>query len=148
MKTVHLSDNEIQQYTFDLVNCGDTIIEHINSCDMCKNVSENYRLLSKAIKEQPEPQVAFNLADLVLDKLPSPIAQKTTKDYSISFSIIISIGIVLMMVYALKSSLINLIDIKNITTYFIISIGVFVTALWSIDMVKSYNRKMNTINFY
>jgi len=147
MKTVHLSDNEIQKYTFDLVNCGDTIIEHINSCDRCKNVSENYRLLSKAIKEQPEPQVASNLADLVMEKLTSPIVQKTVKDYTISLSIIISVAIVLMMLYGIKSSLINLIDIKNITTYFIISVGVFVTALWSVDMVKSYHRKMNIINF-
>jgi len=147
MKTVHLNDNDIQQYTFDFVNCGDIIIEHINSCKQCKNVSENYRLLSKEIKVQAEPELAFNLADLVMEKLPAPITQKPSKDYTLSLSIIIGIGVLVLMLYGFKSNLINLIEIKNISTYFIIALGVFVSGLFSIDMIRSYNKKINIINF-
>lgn len=147
MKTVHLSDNDIQQYTFDFVNCEASIIEHINNCEPCKNASESYQLLSEGIKAQAEPQIVFNLADLVMEKLPAPIAQKPSREYSLSLSIIISIGIIIVMLYSFKSNLVNLIEIKNISTYFIIMIGVFVAGLWSIDMIKSYNRKINIINF-
>jgi len=147
MKTTHLSDKKIQLYTFDLENCENSVIEHIDSCDVCKNAVDSYQLLSKTLKEQPKPNVDFNLTELVLDRLPQR-EHKPLRDYTIiSALIILGFGIIAIVLYSFKNSFINFVEIKDLTSYFIISVGVFIAILSSLDMIKSFNRKINTINF-
>lgn len=147
MKTRHITDKKIQLYTFDLDNCENIVIEHIDSCEICKNVSDSYLLLSKTLKEQPKPQLDFNLTELVLDKLP-PKEHKPLRDFTIiSALIILGFGVIAIVLYSFKNRYINFVEIKNLTTYLIISVGVFIALLSSLDMIKSFNKKMNTIKF-
>jgi len=147
MKTTHLSDKEIQQYTFDINKCESIIIEHIEACELCKNVADSYQLLSKTLTEQPRPYLDYNLAERVLVKLPSK-NRKPLPDYTIiSALIILCFGIIAIVLDSFKNSLINFGEIKNLTSYFIVSVGVFIALLSSLDMIKSFNRKINNINF-
>lgn len=147
MKTTHLSDKEIQQYTFDIDKCESIIIEHIEACEICKDIADSYQLLSKTLSEQPRPHLDYNLAERLLVKLPSK-NHKPLRDYTIiSALIILCFGIIAIVLYSFKNSLNNFSEIKNLTTYFIVSVGVFIALLSSLEMIKSFNRKINTINF-
>lgn len=147
MKTTHLSDKEIQQYSFDIDNCENIVIEHIEACEICKNMADSYQLLSKTLTELPSPHLDFNLAELVFNKLP-PIEHNPSRNYTITSALImLCFGIITIVLYSFKNSFSSFIEIKNLTTYFIVSVGVFIAILSSLDMIKSFNRKISSINF-
>lgn len=69
MISKHLSGNDIQQYVSDPLLCEQYIIQHIESCDACKEKAEPYRILFSGIAQQAKPEFDFNLADLVISQL-------------------------------------------------------------------------------
>lgn len=148
MKTAHANDKSIQQYVFDLDNCDSDLVEHINSCNLCGKIAYSYRLLSKDIKEQESPILNSNLEDLIVERITNEIKQKqrTKKHPFVGAMIIIVIGIIAIILNTLITELKNLFDANSLSTYFIICIGVFMTILLSMDIVRSFNIKMNKIN--
>jgi len=148
MKTDHLNDQSIQRYIFDFDNCDNSILEHIDSCEICLQIADNYKLLSKDLKNLENPVLNDNLGDLILEKITNKIEQKKSKkDYNyISAIVFIAIGVIAMMISAFKVELINQVETNNMYLYLIISIGVFTTILLSVDSFRSFNLKMNEIN--
>jgi len=148
MKTTHVSDHDIQQFTFDLSECEADIIKHMHSCGACKERAESYLLLSNTIKDQPEPVLEFNLTELVLDQLPQSSNKESTYTYFIYFLIIASIGVVVTALYLLKDTLIHLFsNTTTISTSFIISVAMLITFALSLDLVRSFNKKTNMLNY-
>lgn len=149
MKTRHVTDPEIQQYIFDKTNCSHDTIQHINSCDVCMHIVDSYQLLSKELKQQNTPVLEYNLADKVLEKIAIPTQQKQHfKNYTaISAIICIAIGMLLILLDTLNSTTYVFFDIDKVSIYFISCIGFFITLLWSIDMIRTFNIKMTNIRY-
>ena len=72
MVTKHLTDDEVQQYAIDKLNCEKRIVEHIHVCEKCRSKVEVYQLLITGIKQQSQPAFDFDLSKMVLQQLPSP----------------------------------------------------------------------------
>lgn len=150
MKTTHVSDYDIQKFTFDLSECDAGIIKHIHSCRECKKRAENYLSLSHTIKNQPEPILEFNLTELVLDKLPLSSKKESDYTYFIYFLIMISIGVVVSSLYYFKGVFIDLFSNTNttaISTSFMVSVALLIIVALSLDLVRSFNKKINMLNY-
>ncbi|MDC1162051.1 hypothetical protein OAT18_01275 [Tenacibaculum sp.] len=147
MKIKHVNDQDIQQFAFDLVACKIEVAKHIQSCKTCKMRVEEYQLLSNTIKNQPEPVVEFNLAELVLNQLPLTIKEQPIYSYFVYFLIALSIGLVTSSLYYFKEFFLEL--FSNITTifiYLIISITALISFVQSLDILRSFNKKINILN--
>lgn len=149
MKTTHVDDQHIQQFIFDIDTCDNNVITHINSCDVCQEIADSYTLLSIDLKEQKAPVLSFNLEDRILQQITHQVEQEQrSKKYSFTGPIIsIIFGIIAILSNTFIGELRNLLDLKDLSTYFIVSIGIFITTLLSIDVVRLFKSKMHKINF-
>lgn len=149
MTDKHLNDAEIQQYVFQKTNCGVDIIEHIQHCTNCKIKVEQYNLLFEGIKQQEKPVFDFNLADLVMQKLPKSQHKGSYEKLFSYFIISISFFFVCVVFYLFGNNLLNL--FLGITP---ILIGLIITTVTSllvflcIDMYRKYQTQMKALNFY
>ncbi|WP_109852020.1 hypothetical protein [Aquimarina sp. AU58] len=147
MKTQHPCDKDIQEYIFDTSNCSSDIIEHINSCEVCKKVSESYLLLSKELKSQPEPVLEFDLSELILDQLTFS-KKESIYNYMLSFIIIMSIGITFFTIYIFRDVFSNMFSANiTISNYFIVSITTIISLFLGFDMYRSYYKKINMLKY-
>ncbi len=148
MKMKHVNDHDIQQFAFDLSECKAEVIEHISSCKVCEMRVESYQSLSSVIKNQPDPIVEFNLSELVLEQLEIAPKKKPIYSYFIYFLIILSIGIILISLFYFNGIFINLLGSSAVTpAYFLISIVVLISFALGLDMVRSFNKKINMLNY-
>ncbi len=150
MKTTHVSDHDIQKFTFDLSKCETEIIKHIHSCRECKKRAESYLSLSHVIKDQLEPILEFNLTELVLDQLPVSSKNESAYSYFIYFLIMVSIGVVVSSLYYFKGIFIDLFSNTNTTAIsasFMISIALLIIVALSLDLIRSFNKKINMLNY-
>ncbi|NQX81476.1 MAG: hypothetical protein HRT66_05725 [Flavobacteriaceae bacterium] len=144
MKKEHLKENEIQEYVFDFRNCNYSIIQHIDNCNTCKKAVTDYTLLSEGIKTQPEPLLEYDLAEMVMAKLPA-VEKKPKREYNSSGLVALILGIIGATIYLFKNNISTLVKLNDIATYLIISIGAIIAVLWIADIVKSHNKKINSI---
>ena len=148
MKTIHVSDHSIQKFAFDLSECEAEIVNHIHSCGECKKRVEGYLSLSNTIKEQTTPVLDFNLTELILDQLPLSSKKESAYNYFIYFLILISIGVVAAALYFFKDTLVNLFsNTSAIPISFIISVAMLIVFALSIDLVRSFNKKVDMLNY-
>jgi hypothetical protein len=148
MKTTHVSDHDIQQFTFDLSECEAEIIKHIDSCGACKKRAEIYLSLSNTIKDQPDPVFEFNLAELVLKQLETSPEKQSVYTYIIYFLIMLSIGVVVSVLYFFKDIFIDLFsNTTAIPIYFIISVAMLISFTLGLDISRTFNKKINMLNY-
>ncbi|MDY8137058.1 hypothetical protein [Aquimarina sp. 2201CG5-10] len=148
MKTIHVSDYDIQQFTFDLSECEAEVVKHINSCEICKRRVEEYQLLSNTIKSQPDPIFEFNLSDQVLEQLEISPEKESTYGYFIYVLIVLSIGVVTSCLFYFKEIFIDLFkSTAAISTYLIISVTVLISLVMVFDMFRSFNKKIDLLNY-
>lgn len=149
MKNQHLTDTEIQQYALQKSNCEVGILQHIQNCPNCKMKAGQYSLLFGAISEQEKPIFEFNLADLVLERLPKH--QQNFANENSFFSIIGTIAFFLFCIlsYFFGKNLLDLFTgIKPIL------IGLIITTVTSIliflltDIYKKHQTQMQALNIY
>ncbi|WP_106792655.1 hypothetical protein [Aquimarina sp. Aq78] len=147
MKMQHLYDKDIQKYTFDKSNCSSDNIEHINSCEVCKKVSESYLLLSRELKSQPEPELEFNLTELVLDRLAFS-KKEPIYNYMLCLIIIMSLGAAFFTIYIFRDVFSNVFSTNiTISNYFILSIAILISLFLGLDMYRSYYKKINMLKY-
>jgi len=148
MKTMHLSDSDIQRFTFDLSKCDSEIIKHVHTCDVCKKRVESYQSISKSIQDQPTPVLEFNLTEMVLDHLPSSHEKPTAINYLIYSLIMACLGVVCFVLYSFKDALIDLFSYTStIVNYFIMSVAILVLIDLGLDMYRSFNKKLDLLNY-
>jgi hypothetical protein len=148
MTNKHLTDEELQQYALDSSACDATIAAHILLCEDCKARSENYELLFTAIKQQPEPVFDFNLPNLVLAQLPKPKPGLFPKGFFTYLLIMVSIILPVIVLYVFRKYWFDFFnDIATYTVLLIImSFAALMVAL-CIDTFRSYQKKMNSLNY-
>jgi uncharacterized membrane protein YidH (DUF202 family) len=106
--------------------------------------------LSNTIKDQPEPVLEFNLTELVLDQLPLSSKKESDYTYFIYFLIIVSVGVVVSSLYYFKGIFIDLFNNTNttaISTSFMVSVALLIIVALSLDLVRSFNKKINMLNY-
>lgn len=143
MVAKHLTDDEIQQYAFDRSNCESRIIVHVQLCTTCKERVATYELLIAAIAQQPQPRFDFNLSELVVERIPVSKPQFFSEHFFVYLIILASILSIAGSVYLYRSYLAPLFTgIAPLMIYLIAVPTIMVMAAVSIDMYKSYQKKM------
>lgn len=149
MLTNHLIDDDIQQYALDGSNCEPEIIVHVQSCETCKARVTTYQLLFSAIRKQPEPAFDFDLAGLVLPQLPAAKSRSTSDNILVYLFSLVTVVLTGTLVYLFREYLTNLFTgITSLLLYLIATTVITILSLLCIDMYKSYQKKMNALDFY
>lgn len=149
MKALHLTDEEIQEYAIDRSAVDMAIREHAGICEECKARVEGYQLLFHAIKQQPPPAFDFDLAELVMAKLPAakPVPSNGNSIiYMLAFAAISLTGAVLYYFRAFIASLFT--SITPVLIYLTAATIITLAVMLSMDMYKNYHRKMKALDFY
>ena len=144
----HLTDDEVQQYAIDKLNCEKRIVEHIHVCEKCRSKVEVYQLLITGIKQQSQPAFDFDLSKMVLQQLPSPktsIANDNALIWIFSFMGLAFLG---GAIYLFISYFDLFEGIKIIFIYLIVITAVTVLAYLFIDMYKKYKHGMKVLDLY
>lgn len=147
MKARHLSENELQQYVSEPLLCELSIFEHIESCDVCKEKVEAYRILFLEIKQQTKPAFEFNLADLVLSQL-EPSKPKFSGDIFTVY-LFAGIGIVAILFSGILFSkyLSDLFTGTSILFLYLFAAITLVTLLFQgVEIFRRYQKQMNALN--
>ena len=148
MLTKHLTDTEVQQYVVDRQHCELKIVEHMHLCGNCKLKAEIYESLVTGIKQQPQPTFNFDLAELVVQQLPSP-KEKASDRLLLRLLIFVGIAIIGTGVYFFEGSFVYLFKgVAAIFIYLIIITAVAVCIGLFIDMYKKYNNEMKLLDSY
>ena len=148
MVTKHLTDDEVQQYAIDKLNCEKRIVEHIHVCEKCRSKVEVYQLLITGIKQQSQPAFDFDLSKMVLQQLPSPktsIANDNALIWIFGFMGIAFLG---GAIYFFQSYFDLFESMRTIFIYLIVITAVTVLAYLFIDMYKKYKHGMKVLDLY
>ncbi|HEY1054398.1 MAG TPA: hypothetical protein VGE24_04660 [Emticicia sp.] len=147
MKNIHLTDEEIQQYSLAADSRPEAWQAHVQHCAHCQQQVAAYKLLFEAIEAQEKPVFDFDLADLVIEQLPQP---KPVQDksflYTVATIIAVMIGIVGFLVGNSLVSLFAYLQPILIGLVILTSMGVMV--FLGIDMYQRYKTQMKVLNFY
>ena len=149
MKTNHLLESEIQQYCLDRLNCEKHIIDHIQSCESCKEKVEAYTVIFSTIKDQPEPAFDFDLTDMVMNQLPQTkpnVIVDKTMIFVLSFIALIAVGFTIVFFGSWFSELMT--KITPMLIYFLSTCVVSLMIFMGIDLFSEYHKKLKILNYY
>ena len=148
MKYNHPNDEEIQQYVLETSNGDDQVMAHMGTCASCQQKAAQYLQLLEAIKQQQKPVFEFNLAELVIAKLPKTRSRVSSEKKFSFFIFLISIFFIGVVFFLFGEGLIYL--FSGITS---IALGLIMTTvtclfvlLW-IDAKRKYQAKLKALNF-
>jgi predicted anti-sigma-YlaC factor YlaD len=149
MKTNHLLESEIQQYSLDRLNCDKHIIDHIQSCETCREKAEAYAVIFSDIKDQLEPAFDFDLTDLVMKQLPQAkpnVIVDKTMIFVLSFIALIAVGFTVVFFWSYFSELMT--KITPMLIYFVSTCVVSLMIFMGIDLFSEYHKKLKILNYY
>lgn len=142
----HLSETIIQQYVLDKSMCDIFVHEHIPVCENCWARVKNYQLLFSEIKEIPKPVFEFDIAGLILTKLPSARGKFPWPVFTVMTIIIAGLAI---FAYLFDDYLKNIFTgVSMMLLCLIIVSGLIILLFQSIDTYQKYQRKIDSLNFY
>ena len=145
----HLTDDELQQFVVDKLNCEKGIAEHVRLCEGCKAKVEVYKLLITGIKRQPQPVFDFDLSAAVVQQLPSAKIKEASDRLLIWLFVFIGIGLAGIAIYFFHDSFAYLFEgVKAILIYLIIITAVVTLTGLFIDMYNKYKREMKILDSY
>ncbi len=149
MNTQHLTEEEIQQYALDKSGGYNKAGEHIHSCGDCREKAETYRLLFQSIEQQPQPAFDFDLTELVMAQLPSPVPKDAKENLLLYFFIIVAIAVAGLGAYFFRGyvallfrSIAPVLAYLFLTAFITLSIGLI------LDMYKNYKKKIQLLDVY
>jgi len=65
----HLSESEIQQYSFERDTCNNIILEHVSKCEPCRIQASNYKIIDEKLKDVKKEFFNFDLSKMVLKQI-------------------------------------------------------------------------------
>ncbi|HEX6846038.1 MAG TPA: hypothetical protein VF144_03615 [Chitinophagaceae bacterium] len=147
MVTKHLTDDEVQQYAVDELNCERRIAEHIHFCGECRMKAEVYRLMVTGIKQQPSPAFDFDLSATVLNQLPMAI-RKTSNDRLLTWIIIfICAGLLGGVLYFFRNYLDNMFKGVPSISIYLMGVSALTVISWMfVEMYKKYQKEMRILD--
>ena len=149
MKSEHLTEEEIQQCALDNSSGDDLITAHASYCPECKARIVAYEVLFSSLKQAPRPSFDFNVADLVVTQLPKLKPAPSRDDmfvYAFSLAIIALTGTILFYFRAYIGSLFA--GITPLLIYLTVTTIMTLAIILSVEMYKTYKKKMRVLEFY
>ena len=149
MVTKHLTDDEVQLYVTDKLNCERRIVEHIHLCEECRSKVEVYLLLITGIKQQPQPSFGFDLSASVLKQLPVPQAKVASDELFTWILVFVSVGFLATAAYYFRSYMTSMFEgVATILIYLIAISAITVVAGLFFEMYKKYRKEMKVLDLY
>lgn len=148
MKIKHLSDEDIQEYALNPLECDIRISGHAGGCSECLLRVNEYRLIFDGIKEQPQPLFDFDLAELVVAQLPTE-KPKTKGVWAIYVALLIFVLLAGTGIYLFRDYVLAIFSgIGTFVLYLIITTVFTILVVLSMDMYKSFQKKIHSLDVY
>lgn len=146
MKNVHLTDEEIQQYVLNAEATSQAALAHIQTCTHCQQQAAQYQLLFAGIENQQNETFDFDIADLVMAKLPQP---EPVHDKSLVYAMLaIVAAMVGVMAYLFGNSTASLFAFMQPLLVGLVIITAFgLAGFLGLDMYQKYKTQMKVLNF-
>jgi len=157
----HLTDAEIQQYLLDKAGCEPDLIGHLEQCEACSMQAVAYASLFTAIEEQPRPGFDFDLAALVVSKLPqtaplpptvalpqtAPEASRENNAFFLIALVAVAavIGASLLIFREYLTKMIT--GMAPVSLYLIITTVIVVCLFQGIDLYKKYQKQLTILKY-
>jgi hypothetical protein len=145
MNTVHLKEEEIQQYALDIKIYPPSVIAHLESCSVCRAELETYRLLFSGLTHQPVPVFHFDLPAAVMTRLPKSRPSISADHVVASFLVIFSLVCLAFPLYYFRGSLANL--FMDMPPFFLFAIGISTSLILVIKILSLYKKYQNQVRF-
>lgn len=143
MKTVHLTEAEIQVYVTEPEVLGTKQKSHVLDCAHCQSKVANYSLLFKCIHETPKPAFDFDLSTLVLEQLPAP---KRAFPWAALLISILSVAIVTVSLVLFWASAMAIVKSVSIALLVVTSSGALLILIFhGLDMLSAHQKQMNIL---
>lgn len=145
MKKQHLSEEEIQQYTFDMEDRILEVDRHLEVCTHCKAKVDTYRLLFLEIGKEPAPVFDFNVAELVLPQLDKSKPAISRAGLLIGCLAVVGVLLTCLAMYSLR----NLFSaILSTHLYLALTSAFSVLVSLLLDYYKKYKARMKLLESY
>jgi hypothetical protein len=148
MITLHLTEEELQQYAMEGVLPDSMVAGHLEACQSCQSKLAAYQLMFKSIQAQPAPAFGFDLASLVVAQLPSPKPVRKPNNSLIYLLILLGVILTCIALYQLRFYLAGfLTGIAPLMIYLLLATLIPISIVLGVDMYKSYQKKMHLLDF-
>ena len=142
MTTIHPSDSEIQTYSLDREASAPGTAAHIDQCASCAARAKNYTILFSAVRDAPKPVIDFDVAAMVLAKLPEYKKASTFADWLVYFASFAAIVFLGMLAWFLQRELWGLFEGAASMVAYVLLIPIAGILLWQgYDLYKRYQRQ-------
>lgn len=147
MTTAHLSEETLQQYVLDKTSANAIDTAHLQNCPSCQALAAAYAGLFADLQATPDPAFEFDLAAMVVARLPA-LQPTPTFDHTISYLLIAALAAIAVPIYLLRSNIARLFTVA--TPLFTCSAAIIITAVLlfqTFDHFKKYQQKMQALDF-
>jgi hypothetical protein len=145
MMTRHLSDTELQ----DIASNGTITFEferHLIECTNCKTKLANYKFLFEVIHQTDKPVFDFDVAELVLEKLPIHKNRKSSLAYN---AVCLSSILSLFALVFFKTYILNIFESLSATSIGILALPtVCIIGFQCFGMLKMYRKQKNILKSF
>lgn len=143
----HPKEKEIQEYVLDRKACSLAIVEHIESCAICREEVSSYQLLFAELKQEPAESFDFDVAALVIPLLPAPEPLVTADRFIAGFLVIFISCCIGLPIILFNQYIINLFSgISPLFIYIMLGCASLILLLKTLDMYKKYRTQMRQLN--
>ena len=143
----HLSENELQQYVSEPLLCEQSILEHIEWCEACKEKAVTYQILFSGIQQQAKPVFDFNLSELVLSKLEPSKPGFSWDIFTVYLFSVIGISAILFSGILFSKYLSGLFTgSSTLLLYLFVAIVVISLLFQGLEIYRKYHKQMNALN--
>ena len=147
--TSHPSETELQQFALERSDSEVSVVEHISSCEQCRTTVAIYQQLVLSIGQEEKPLFDFNLAQLVLDQIPSPKKSYSRDNiifYTIAFVVTGLSGIICYWFSEFFAGL--LLSFGSLFMYLLAATAMVILLFQGLDIYKRYQHKIKVLDFY
>jgi uncharacterized membrane protein len=147
MKDTHPDDTEIQEFILTENKSDKSISEHIQHCETCRRIADQYKNLTEAVRSQERARFDFALTELVMTQLPQKSQVVPFKKAIIYLLLLILISTGGLMLFLFSTSLSNLLaGASQIIVYLILTVIISLTLFQGYDAWYHFKKQMNILN--
>jgi hypothetical protein len=147
MTNMHLSDSDIQLFVLAEKVYSFEEQEHYNSCIACQEKATVYSDLFAEIKQQKSPAFDFDLAGMVLKKLPVQHSKSRFDDYLVICIVAASLFLAGFTSYFFRTFLTGIfVGTEPMTILLILTTVVSILAVICSEMILRFHNQMKGIN--
>jgi hypothetical protein len=144
----HLTEEELQLYAMDPLQCTTDLVDHLNECPECQLQLASYHFLFSELSRQTKPYPQFDIREMVMLKvIPEPGA--AADRFIAAFLIVFITGFVGVFIFAFRPYFFNLFgSLPAFFIYAIIAGTVAILSIYVIIMYKHFRSKMKFLNIH